>query len=323
MVKHILSDEQIILLEEVLGDFTHSRDELLFHCPFCDHHKNKLSLNLSGRWHCWVCEAAGKTPKYLIWRHGTFEHRKRWAALSSEIDLNEFEEDLFAEKPKIDNKDEHVKLPKEFLSLCNGGLPPSAMKAMQYLRGRGIGRKDILKWKIGFAPFGKYGGRIIFPSFSVNGYINYFAARSYMGSDLPYLNPPASKNIIFNELCVDWDDDITIVEGVFDAVVAENAIPLLGSTITERSKIFQAIVRHQPRVYIGIDPDAEQEKKFNKSKTERLVGLFLQYNIELYKLDVSGYKDIGEMTKDECARRKLNATVINTESYLERAIAKI
>ena len=43
-------------------------------------------------------------------------------------------------------------------------------------------------------------------------------------------------------LYLDWDKDITIVEGVFDAIVAGNAIPLLGSTLRENSYIFQKIV---------------------------------------------------------------------------------
>ena len=37
-----------------------------------------------------------------------------------------------------------------------------------------------------------------------------------------YYNPPVEKDFIFNELYLDWNKDITIVEGVFDAIVARN-----------------------------------------------------------------------------------------------------
>ena len=52
------------------------------------------------------------------------------------------------------------------------------------------------------------------------------------------------KNIIFNELYVDWDSDLVITEGIFDAIKAgPNSIPLLGSTVRENSKLFQKIIK--------------------------------------------------------------------------------
>ena len=55
-----------------------------------------------------------------------------------------------------------------------------------------------------------------------------------------YLNPPADRDIIFNELYIDWDSDIILVEGAFDAIKAgPNSIPLLGSTLREESSLFQ------------------------------------------------------------------------------------
>ena len=39
--------EKLEILEEILGTFYSSNDEILFFCPFCKHHKRKLSINLS------------------------------------------------------------------------------------------------------------------------------------------------------------------------------------------------------------------------------------------------------------------------------------
>ena len=57
---------------------------------------------------------------------------------------------------------------------------------------------------------------------------------------MKYLNPPVSKNVVFNELYVDWDEAVVIVEGVFDAItVGQNGIPILGSSLREESKLFK------------------------------------------------------------------------------------
>ena len=63
-----------------------------------------------------------------------------------------------------------------------------------------------------------------------------------------------AKDIIFNELYLDFDQDLVIVEGAFDAVIAgPNAVPILGSTLRENSKLFQLIVKNDTPIYIGND----------------------------------------------------------------------
>ena len=52
------------------------------------------------------------------------------------------------------------------------------------------------------------------------------------------MNPEASRDIVFNQLYLDFDEDLTIVEGVFDAIIAgPNAVPILGSTLNEDSAL--------------------------------------------------------------------------------------
>ena len=60
----------IALLESVLnkGKVT-SNDNIAFNCPFCNHHKKKLQLNLETyKWHCWVCNERGRTFFQLLKR---------------------------------------------------------------------------------------------------------------------------------------------------------------------------------------------------------------------------------------------------------------
>ena len=51
------------LLESIFGKSKLFRGDESYHkCPFCHHHKKKLAINLSNQaWHCWVCDAKGKT----------------------------------------------------------------------------------------------------------------------------------------------------------------------------------------------------------------------------------------------------------------------
>ena len=177
------------------------------------------------------------------------------------------------------------------------------------MKSRGVTYEDILWWKIGFCPDGEYKERIIIPSFDLKGNVNYFIARNYGYGWGKYQNPPAEKDFVFNELYLDWNKDITIVEGVFDAIVARNAIPLLGSTLRESSYIFQKIVEKCGKVYLALDSDA-------KEKEDRIIRLLLSYGVDCYRVDTSGVGDVGEMDKKTFQARKKTSTFVSLDNYL-------
>lgn len=311
----MLEEKKIEILYNVFGEPHYSGSELLFYCPKCKHSKKKLSVNISkNTFKCWVCDYRGANIYRLIKRYANFTQKQNWLALDSTIDLSESKVfDIFPEK----NTDEQtVCLPKEFVTLT-GKTNSSAAPAIKYLSERGVTKEDILRWKIGYCPDGEYVGRIIIPSFNLEGKCNYFIARSYRDDWLRYKNPPIPRNnIIFNHLYVDWDNDLVLTEGVFDAIVAGNAVPLLGSTLGENSKLFSEIVRHDTTVYLALDPDAER-------KSKSLVRDMMKYGIELYKINVSGYKDVGSMPKAEFIKRKENALQMTGQSYLKYEIQGI
>ena len=291
------------ILIEVLGSGYQSKDETLFNCPFCQHHKKKLSVNINkGFFKCWVCDTKGGIS-YLIKRFGSIDDRHDWALLDQEVDFSTM--DSIFNQPE--EKSEPIKLPPEYICLAKKGLPPAANEAISYLWSRGIGQKDIIYHKIGFCLTGKYKKRIIIPSFDDEGNCNYFTARSYSGDWLSYKNPPASKNIIFNDLLINWNEPVTLVEGPFDAIKMKNSIPILGSTLKETTKLFKKIVEKQTKVYIGLDEDA-----LNKSM--RIISLLLEYGLDVYKLDTSEIEDIGSITKTEAEDLKQEASQINLES---------
>ena len=184
------------------------------------------------------------------------------------------------------------------------------MKALKYLNSRGITQKDIRNWKIGYCTGGKYGGRIVIPSYNWEGDANYFIARSFVGDWKRYLNPPVGRDIVFNELYIDWDEEVVLVEGVFDAIVAgSNAIPILGSTLRENSRLFQQIVLNDTPVYLALDKDAE-------SKRNWIIKSFLRYDIELYIIDTSDHEDIGSMTREQFLGIKEKAILADLDEIM-------
>lgn len=297
------------IINDILGSSYKSKDEHLYSCPFCNHHKKKLSINFSKNyWKCWVCDARGKNIYRIVRRFGTYDQRQKYLLLDGRLDLTEFD-NFFAEINDEEIK-QTISLPDEFVSLCNKRLPSSSRKALKYLNSRGITQKDIRNWKIGYSTGGKYGGRIIIPSYNWEGDANYFIARSFVGNWRRYLNPPVGRDIVFNELYVDWDEEVVLVEGVFDAIIAgSNAIPILGSTLRENSRLFQQIVLNDTPVYLALDKDVE-------SKRNWIIKSFLRYDIELYIIDTSDYDDVGSMTREQFLEKKEKAILADLDEIM-------
>lgn len=301
--------KKVEILRKILGSSYLSGEERLYFCPKCSHHKRKLSTNISKDvFKCWVCDYHGRSLRKLIRNYGSFKDLSTWSELSNSIDISSFGDNLF--DTEEENYEQVVDLPKEFLSLTSRKLPMSGLMARNYLMSRGVTKQDFVRWKIGYCTEGEYKERIIVPSFGITGRPNYFIARSYSNNWKKYINPPAGRNIIFNHLFIDFDEDIVLVEGVFDAIIAgPNSLPLLGSTLREESKLFQEIVKKDSTVYIALDPDAEK-------KAMRLIKSLLGYGIEIYKVDITPYNDVAEMSKEEFQKRKTQSVVIDSNNYL-------
>lgn len=300
--------KKLEILKEILGNYASVGHEKLFFCPKCKHHKKKLSVNLDKNvFKCWICGWSSKSIQRLVKRYGNYIQQKTWNELSGIVEITEYEKIFLVDSEE--KKEEHVlNLPDEFQSLCNRDVSLTSLAARRYLKDRGISKEDILFWKMGYAVSGEYAGRVIVPSFNMDGKVDYFIARTYENDWKRYKNPEAPRDIIFNELFVDWTSDITIVEGVFDAIKAKNAIPILGSTLREGSKLFMELIRHDPAIYIALDPDAEK-------KAEKLVNSLLSYGAEVYKIDIPAGKDVGDMSHEEFLSHKQQAELIIDSDY--------
>lgn len=312
------SSEKIAVLKEVLGRYGKTGHEHLFSCPKCNHHKKKLSVNLDKNvFKCWICDYRGNNIYRLVRKFGTYENKSRWRELNDGIDLLEFDSIIESIFPQEQLEEEIVvDLPSEFISLANKNNTLQAQSAKNYLLKRGIDEKDILFWKIGFCISGEYAGRIIVPSFNENGDCNYFIGRTYQNDWRKYMNPPTAKSrIVFNELFIDWNEDLILTEGVFDAIIAgQNSVPILGSTLKQQSKLFKSIVLNDTPVYVAFDLDA-------KKKASYLIENLIKYGAEVYNIDVFPYSDVGEMPKKEFLKRKKAARLMSSEdAFLQKFI---
>ena len=294
------------IIGSILGKPHQEGQESLFHCPYCKHHKRKLSVNFDRNvFKCWVCDAKGKLRR-IVRRFGSFLELQKWDDIHNTPDVVRFE-DVF--RPKIiEPTIEKMELPEEFTSLVTC-WPDDRHPAYQYLVSRGLTQRDINRWKIGYVDRGFWGGRIIVPSFNESGDLNYFVGRSYTNHYRKYMAPRVNKNIIFNELYVDWDDDVILVEGVFDAFKAYNSVPILGSTLSEDSRLLNKIVENDTPVFVALDWDAEK-------KAMRLLKLLLQYGVEVYKINTRGIEDVGAITKEHFLDLKKKASLINPDTYI-------
>jgi hypothetical protein len=252
----------LILLESVLGKgHSTSKGNVAFHCPFCNHHKRKLEIQLDTNeknenpWHCWTCpptnSAKGKTIASLFKKLQAPDNKIKELRLIIKPGYT---------KEKIEQT---IKLPDEFISLYGNSISDKSVKlaarhAIKYIKSRGLTEYDILKYNIGFCAEGKYHNRIIIPSYDGNGQLNYFMARDYSNTlGRKYDNPPvAVKDIIGMELFINWTAPVVLVEGMFDFLtIKRNCIPLFGKVIHDilMKKLVSSDVQ---KIYIALDKDA-------------------------------------------------------------------
>jgi len=272
------------ILDEFLGGHTRLKDnEHVHHCPFCNHNKKKLNINLANQyWHCWVCDAKGRSIPYLLKK---LKVDKNILSILNKIYNTEYY--IPTSKKEVV---EQIFLPSEFQSLLNipSGFNPSFKRAVMYVKSRGITTEDIIKHNIGYCQTGTYAGRIIIPSHGIDGNLNYFIARSFFPDEkYKYKNPKVSRDIIPFGSQVNWSEALVIVEGVFDAItVRRNAIPIFGKVIPKSlmREIFMSDVK---KIYIMLDTDAQKQALY-------YVDYFSNQGIECINVPPSD-KDASEM----------------------------
>ena len=301
--------DPIQFLEKHFGSHTNTQREALFFCPFCNHYKQKLSINLDTFfWKCWVCDAKGRTILGLVHKTGNRniinDYKKHYP---KHIIVNN----------ESDDEDFKIELPEEYRPLIHNLDTFDGRRAYKYLKSRDVTDEQILQHKIGFATEGRFRNRLILPSFDVDGHLNFYTGRTFIENDYKYLNPstpPGYKNsIVLNELNIDWKHPVYLVEGFMDMLQCSNAIPLFGSTLVEESKTFMDLAINEAKVYVCLDMDARKKQlAILKSLTE--------YDVECYDFKVNPYKDIGAMHRAKVLEHKGCALLMDRIHILRERI---
>jgi hypothetical protein len=286
---HTDKQKVIRILDNTLGVGTSlPSNERTFHCPFCHHHKKKLSINITTqKYQCWVCGVKGRSLASLLYK------------LDCQPSDLQTVRAIYGSGSVYDGPMEEVEpvlfLPKEFIPFHQKpkSIDPVYSQALRYVLRRGIDWDVIQKYNIGYCEDGLYRGRIIIPSYSAEGKLNWFEARSfYPDATLKYMKPPISRNVIVFETQINWKEPITLVEGVFDAFsIRRNAIPLLGKFIPQRlkEKIFLEGVKE---INIMLDSDAVNE-------STRFSHYFIQNGITVKNIIPPQGNDFGDMGFDQ------------------------
>ena len=243
-------------IENILGKSNkRSRDNYAFHCPFCNHRKPKLEINMATNdegknfWECWVCKTRGQSIFSLLRQLKV-----------PKVEANEVLKYVKRGKKYEYKNTEVAELPKEFQLLYSASSTSIiANKVKKYLYERGLTDNDFIKYSIGYTTGGDYGGRIIIPSYSSSNRLNYFVGRTYERAYFKYKNPETSKDIVFFENLINWNQPIILCEGAFDAIaIRRNAVPILGKSLSP-SLLKKIITSKLKDIYIALDKDAQKD----------------------------------------------------------------
>lgn len=284
--------------------------QLQFNCPRCVEEKGPMELGkfnlevnvLRGVYKCWSCcsvddEMRGSVRK-LILKYGGKETLRDYEAVVADIRNNKL-----YKLPELKNlfgavTDTYITLPKTFKRI---NLKTCRIQVRDYLVKRKITQDIIDKYKIGYTnweeerPIDR--NRIIIPSYGSDGTLNYWVGRDFTNRKgrQKYKNCEGVKKteIVFQESTIQWDSDIVLVEGAIDCIYGNNAISLLGKTLSKSDETYRVLQeRANANVVICLDGDTLPKETIMIYKilnTGRLKG-----RIRYICLADTPYKDFGE-----------------------------
>lgn len=269
-------------------------------CPVCaedtgETTKKKLAIR-TDNWltHCWVCGYHGRSVYPLLYKY----HPQLLEEYVSQYNgVGFLGAEALAEAAEWEES-QKTTLPHGFMLLADWYHNPEApwyvKQAKNYLLGRGISYEDCWYFKLGVTEDPLYKNRVIIPSFNDKGILDFYVGRAVKRGVYPtYFNPKLNReDLVFNELNIDWSQPLTIVEGPFDLMKAnQNATCLLGKELADHFRLFRKIVLSNIPVLLALDANAERE-------TVKIAKLLTSYGVEvrIYRYPPKT-KDPGDMTK--------------------------
>lgn len=252
------------LLCNVLGDYSnnHSQSDpnrYAFNCPECGiinggepDDKFNLEVNLQkGVYHCWKCGdlqgTKGRLGK-LMWKYGTKTQKREYDTLTENFLPVYRRKDFFfsdiEEKSKFDFTDH-------------------SNPYLKYLiNERKLDQRLIEKYNIQYIDEGYFKGFVYIPSHDQYGETNAYVLRSINpNATRKYIQKIRSSNTVFFEDKIKWDCRVYLTEGVFDAIVTPNGLPLLGKHAHD-NKLLKIGQRLKSDVVLILDKDTDFESDY-------------------------------------------------------------
>lgn len=322
-------------LESNIRNTLLSKDDLNLSiwCPFCKNNnrkKLKLVIHLEKSfYHCWVCDKKGSDVSYVLSRidknlgnkaKKLFKNKSRHKN-SLDIDISS----LFSAEDNNfeDSFENRITVPEGFKILANafGSNDPDIRDVFKYALNRGINKHKMWFLRLGYSLDPEYRRCLIIPSLDEKGQINFFTARKIdvdtnCGYKYKNANVP-KKNVIFNEININWKIPLTLVEGPLDLLKTnDNATCLLGSSLTEDMNLFHKIVQNKTNIHLALDEDAYY-------KAIRIASLLSEYDIDVKIVNTRGYPDVGDMTISQFERLLDSSSQFSIEDKLLNKIKQL
>lgn len=329
IMKTISTNNKISFIENLTNRTHMSNDgvNVSIWCPFCKHsNKNKLKLVIhleKNFWHCWLCDKKGADVSYIVSRFNKSKVSEAKTLFKRKNVKNEFSINLFGTEDLDEEIIETVDIPNGFKLLANNysSQNPDIRDVFKYAIKRGINKHKMWFLRLGVSTDIEFRRSLIIPSFDDKGEINFYTARRIdvdTSSPVKYKNASVTKKeIIFNELYIDWSLPLTIVEGPLDLLKTnDNATCLLGSSLTYDMKLFRRIVENKTEVNLALDKDVY-------FKTIKIAKLLHEYDVKVNILDTRVANDVGDMTPSQFEECLNNAKEFKENDLLLTKIAML
>jgi hypothetical protein len=298
-----------LLGESKQGSYSKDTTQYQFNCPHCADEKGgidgKFNLEISfllGKYHCWSCNSAGPISRLIKNRGGKALSDEYFQLIKEIKESKYFNLDLFKDDEIVG--EDYLKLPSTFRKIEISKCKDKAL--LNFLKKRKITQDIIDFYNIGRTTWDEedwsWRNRIVFPSYNINGDLNYFVGRTYKDNDKrgKYKNCDADKfKIILHEDKIQWDADIYLVEGAIDCIYYPNSLSLMGKALNKKSELYSKIYeRANANVIIVLDGDTtidEVKRIYNTLDRGRLRGKIRYIQLGTDELP---WKDFGEAFED-------------------------
>lgn len=298
------------------------RGQYICDCPFCGKEQHFYISKDTQLWDCKKCNEYGSIYKLLkqlnkayLLGGATIEIRDTIVSLRDKI--NELQEEEEVQLKELPN----VKMPAGWKVLNNSN---------EYLKSRGVSKKDSKRYKIGASTlFKKYQNYILIPIYDnneVKGFVGRYSSKIVPDGKLRYNNSYGTE---FGQLLFGYDDinentsTVILVEGIFDKIAVDKFLRLddddsvkcvctFGKKIsTEQSKKLR--IKGVTNIILLYDFDAIKDIK--------------KYGVELEEFFVtsitfvSSSKDIDECNEEEAL--KVFSNLKKPREFINDVIGKL